>query len=312
MLAAADAAASTLPAPVPPSPSGGGGWGERSRRPPLAEWAAPAALILALLVGCQAVTALFAVPRWLLPAPSDVGAAFVSAGGLFADHTATTLQETALGFALAVAVGLGFALLLDASALVRRTVYPLLVASQTVPIIAIAPLLVIWFGYGLLPKVLIVALVCFFPIVVGTLDGLRGVEPELIDLVRSLGAGRWTTLRLVRWPAALPGFFSGLRIAVTYSVIGAVVGEWVGASKGLGVLMIRSIDQFLTDRVFAAIAVCSLLSIALFLLVAAVERLVVPWRYRESSFQPSGISRQGGVRRDVRRRGPRADGPWRQ
>ena len=270
-----DAASAASPAPIDPQPHR-----TQRRRAPAWSWLLPAGLLLLAAVACQAITGLLNVPRWLLPSPLAVIEALGGSGALLVEHTLTTLQETAAGFALALVVGVAAALLLDASTAARAALYPLLVASQTVPIVAVAPLLVIWFGYGLLPKIIVVVLVCFFPIIVGTLDGLRAVEPDLIDLVRAMGAGRWRTLWLVRWPAALPGLFSGVRIAVTYSVIGAIVGEWVGASRGLGVFMLRSVDSFQTDRVFAAILICSMLSILLFLLVGLVERLVVPWRAR--------------------------------
>ena len=159
---------------------------------------------------------------------------------IIAPHTWQTLVETLIGFALALVVGLGFAVLIDISGLLRRAIYPLLVVSQTIPILAIAPLLVLWFGFGLLPKVLIVALVCFFPIVVAGADGLMATDPELVRLFRTFGASKWTIFRQVRFPGALPALFSGIRIAITYSVIGAVWGEYVGADVGLGIFIQRA------------------------------------------------------------------------
>jgi ABC-type nitrate/sulfonate/bicarbonate transport system permease component len=167
----------------------------------------------------------------------------------------------------------------------------LLVASQTIPIMALAPLLVIWFGYGLASKAAVVALVCFFPVAVATADGLRGADPDLLALLRSMGASRRQVLFKVRLPGALPGFFSGLKIAVTYSVIGAIIGEWVGAGRGLGVYMIRSANAFATAQVFAAIGVTSLVSVLLFLAVSALERLCLPWYYtaaREEQWEEVG------------------------
>jgi ABC-type nitrate/sulfonate/bicarbonate transport system permease component len=198
---------------------------------------------------------------------------------LLGPHTWQTLKETWLGLALALSVGLGLALLVDSSSLLRRTIYPLLVTSQTVPILALAPLLIIWFGYGIVPKVIVVALVCFFPIVVSTADGLRVADPDLIALLRAMGASGRQIFLKVRVPGALPSFFSGLKIAITYSVVGAVIGEWVGASQGLGIFMIRSSKNFLTDRVFAAIAVTSLLSIVMFAVVMLLERSLLPWYF---------------------------------
>jgi ABC-type nitrate/sulfonate/bicarbonate transport system permease component len=190
------------------------------------------------------------------------------------------LLETTLGFAMALAVGFSFAMLIDVSRLLRRAIYPLLVVSQTIPILALAPLLVLWFGFGLLPKVLIVALVCFFPIVVAGADGFLATDPELVRLFRTFGAGKWTIFRQVRFPGALPSLFSGIRIAITYSVIGAVWGEYVGAEWGLGIFIQREQHSYQVALVFAAILVISALSVGLFLLTSVVERLVIPWHFR--------------------------------
>jgi NitT/TauT family transport system permease protein/putative hydroxymethylpyrimidine transport system permease protein len=176
-----------------------------------------------------------------------------------------------------VVAGVGFAVALHLSEALRRAFYPLIVASQTVPIIVIAPILVVWFGFGIAPKLAIIALICFFPITVNTLDGLRSVDPELLKLMRSLGAGRWQSLRRAEAPAALPYFFSGAKIAVAVAVIGAVFGEWAGSSAGLGHLMLQASSQLLTARVFAAVAVLSAFAIVLFALLAATERRVAWW-----------------------------------
>lgn len=251
----------------------------------------PFLLLAGLLVLWQLGAVLLDVPRWILPSPSLIVGAGSATWQLLAWHSAQTLLETLLGMVLAVASGLGLAVVIDLSPTLRRTLYPLLVASQTVPIMALAPLLVIWFGYGAASKVVVVALVCFFPIVVATADGLRSADPDLLALLRSMGATRRQVFLKVRLPWALPGFFSGLRIAITYSVIGAIIGEWVGAARGLGVYMIRASNSFLTDRVFAAIAVTSLLSIGLFLIVGGIERLALPWYYaraREEQWEEIG------------------------
>jgi ABC-type nitrate/sulfonate/bicarbonate transport system permease component len=239
----------------------------------------PLVLILALLAAWQLGTWLMQIPKWLLPSPSQIVVAGIEARDLLGPHTWQTLKETWVGLGLSLMVGLGLALVVDSSSLLRRTIYPLLVASQTVPILALAPLLIIWFGYGIVPKVIVVALVCFFPIVVSTADGLRVADPDLIALLRAMGANRRQIFFKVRAPGALPSFFSGLKIAITYSVVGAVIGEWVGASRGLGIFMIRSSKSFLTDRVFAAIAVTSLLSILMFAVVILLERALLPWYF---------------------------------
>jgi len=244
-------------------------------------YAPPVLLILLLLILWQVGTWLTGVPKWLLPSPLQVVSAGIEAADLLGPHTWQTLKETWLGLGLSLVIGLGLALAIDFSALLRRTLYPVLVASQTVPILALAPLLIIWFGYGILPKVIVVALVCFFPIVVSTADGLRAADPDLIALLRAMGASRRQIFTKVRFPGSLPSFFSGLKIAITYSVVGAVIGEWVGASQGLGIFMIRSSKNFLTDRVFAAIAVTSLLSILMFGVVMLLERSLLPWYYAQ-------------------------------
>ncbi len=251
----------------------------------------PLLLLGALLALWQLAAWGLAVPRWILPSPAQIARAGAQTWRLLAWHSAQTALETGLGLVLAIGSGLALAVAVDLSATLRRVLYPLLVASQTVPIMALAPLLVIWFGYGTAPKAVVVGLVCFFPIAVATADGLRAADPELLALLRSMGATRGQIFRKVRLPGALPGFFSGLRIAITYSVVGAIIGEWVGAGRGLGVYMIRSSNSFLTDRVFAAIAVTSLLSIALFLAVSALERLALPWYYtaaREEQWEELG------------------------
>ncbi len=235
--------------------------------------------MLALLVLWELAADWLEIQPWLLPAPSAIVGAGLASRDVMWPHIVQTAQETVLGFALALAVGLTLGLLIDRSPLLRDALYPLLVVSQTVPTIAIAPLLVIWFGYGIWPKIIVVGLICFFPIVVSTADGLRSADPEIVALLRTMGASRGAIFRRVRFPSALPAVFSGVKIAVTYSVVGAILGEWVGASRGLGIFMLRATNSFRTDWVFASIAVTAVLSMALFGLVAAVERASLRWYY---------------------------------
>jgi len=239
----------------------------------------PVILITLLLAVWQCATWLGHIEPYLLPSPAGIATAGIQARSLLSEHIQQTLRETLLGFALALLSGLLLAVVIDLSSFLRRALYPLLVISQTVPTMAIAPLLVIWLGYTIWPKIIVVALVCFFPIVVTAADGLRSVDPELLALLQAMGATRRQVFFKVRVPGAMPAVFSGIKIAITYSVIGAIIGEWVGASKGLGVFMLRASNSFRTDWVFAAIAISSLLSILLFLAVAVVERLVLPWYY---------------------------------
>ena len=244
----------------------------------------PAALIILILMIWQAATILWQIEPYLLPSPWAIIRAAFAAKGILGDHIWQTTQETLWGFGLALVVGLGLGILIDASDLVCRTVYPLLVVSQTIPIVAIAPLLAIWFGYGIWPKIIVVGLICFFPIVVNTADGLRSADPDAVSLLRTMGASQRDILRIVRIPGALPSVFSGVKIAITYSVVGAILGEWVGASRGLGIFMLRSTNSFRTDWVFASIGITSMLSLVLFGIVAAVERLALPW-YRVADRQ---------------------------
>lgn len=256
--------------------------GGRARRWPrpdtLVGWLLPLALLALLLAGWQAYVRLADTPRWFLPAPTDIADELVRSRALLWRHTWTTLQEVLVGFAFAFVLGVALAVGIAASRTVERALYPVIVASQAVPIIALAPVLLIWFGYGATPKVIVVVLTCFFPIAVSMVDGLRAADPDAIALLRSMGATRWQLLRIVRVPAALPALFSGLRIAAAVSVIGAIVGEWVGASSGLGYLMTRSAAQFQTPRLYAAVLIAAALGIALFALVSLVERWALAWR----------------------------------
>ncbi|HEX9068966.1 MAG TPA: ABC transporter permease [Ktedonobacterales bacterium] len=216
----------------------------------------------------------------ILPPPGAVWQALLVQREPLALHAGVTLWETIVGFLAALAAGLVAGVALDASPWLRQALYPLLVTSQTVPIITLAPLLVLWFGAGLASKAIVVLLVCFFPIAVALADGLRATDPELMKLFRTFGAGRWRIFWLVRLPGALPSLFSGVRIAITYSVIGAIFSEYVGASAGLGFFMQQKQKGFAVPAVIAAIAVTALLSIALFALVTLIERLSLPWFFQ--------------------------------
>jgi ABC-type nitrate/sulfonate/bicarbonate transport system permease component len=237
------------------------------------------ALLAALVLLWQWYAAQPNIDTQILPTPLAVWGVLAGQRDILWQHMLVTLQETLIGFALALAAGVIFGTLIDFSPWLRRAIYPLLVASQTIPIITLAPLLVLWFGFGLVSKSIVVLLVCFFPIVVALADGLRSADPELIRLFRAFGAGPVRIFWSVRLPGALPSLFSGVRIAIAYSVIGAIFGEYVGASAGLGFYMQLKQHSFATAGVLAAIVVTALLSIALFALVAIVERLALPWYY---------------------------------
>jgi ABC-type nitrate/sulfonate/bicarbonate transport system permease component len=252
-------------------------WGDTGRE------AAPL-LLLTLLVLWEVLVKMFQVESWLLPAPTAIGAALVKDWPTLISHSGITIYEALIGFALSVVLAFVLATLMDCWPLLRRALYPLLVTSQTIPIISVAPLFLIWFGYGLMPKVLVVVLVCFFPVAVSFLQGLTVVDPEVIDLLRSMGASKLLIFRLAKLPAALPTFFSGLKIAATYSIMGAVIGEWLGAEAGLGYYMTLSQRSFLTARLFAIIVIITILSLALFKAIELLERVLTPWtRWQEES-----------------------------
>jgi ABC-type nitrate/sulfonate/bicarbonate transport system permease component len=246
----------------------------------LANYGPALILIIALLAIWQLYTQLGQAGQinpLFLPSPTAIIAALVNNWPIIYDNTVQTMLETVLGILLATLFGLVMAILLDVSNWMRRAIYPLLVISQTIPMIALAPLLLLWIGPDIRSKLIVVIIYCFFPIAVSCADGLASVEPELINLLRSMRATRWQILWMVRLPAAMPSFFSGLRIAATYSVVGAIFGEYVGAEKGLGIYMQRATNSFAISQVFAAIAVTAVLSLLLFGLVSLIERIALPW-----------------------------------
>ncbi|MFL5709029.1 MAG: ABC transporter permease [Chloroflexota bacterium] len=240
-------------------------------------WGPPVLLVALLVLLWEAYARISGLDPIVLPPPSRVLGSLWDARAVAASHLVPTVVEALTGCAVSVVLATLTAIGLDRWGPVRRAVEPLLVASQTIPIVAIAPLFVIWFGFGLLPKVVIVVLVTFFPVTVALLDGFGRVDPEATRLLRSLGATSRQMFRFLRWPSALPSLFTGLRISVVYAVIGAIFGEYVGASEGLGIWMKLSQNSFRTDLVFAAILLTAIVSFALYLAVGLVERFIVPW-----------------------------------
>ena len=240
-------------------------------------WLPSAAIAFGILAAWEILVRALDVQTWLLPAPSDVAMSLYADAALLWKHTLATLLEIVVGFGLALGCGVALAVAIGMSRTLERAVYPFVIASQTIPIIVIAPMLLIWVGYGLAPKVIVVALISFFPIVVNMVDGLKSADRDMANLMRTMGASRWQIFAKALVPSSLPYLFSGVRVAVAVSVIGAVIGEWVGSSEGLGYLMLRSKPQFLTERVFAAIAILSALGVGLFASVGAIERLAIPW-----------------------------------
>jgi putative hydroxymethylpyrimidine transport system permease protein len=248
-------------------------------------------MFAATLVLWQLITTWRRLPAWLLPTPVGVASTLWHARALIGQNTAVTVEETLVGFALAVLLGVILALLIHLSPLLGRVVVPWLVVSQTVPLLAFAPLLAIWFGFGLLPKVIVVFLVAFFPVVVNLADGLAHVDADMVRLVRTMGASRLALVWQVELPAALPALASGVRLTAALAVAGAVVAEWTGATYGLGNLMIQTASQFETAETFAAIAVVSAIGIALYLTVGAAERLFLPWARSQGGAGAAGADR---------------------
>jgi putative hydroxymethylpyrimidine transport system permease protein len=240
------------------------------------------ALLLAAFVGAWALVAsLPGVDDLTLASPGETLDALRTDRDLLFDNALVTLEEVLLGLAIAVVAGVAFAVAMHLFRPLREAAYPLLVASQAIPIVVLAPIFVLAFDYGIGPKLAIVALISFFPITVNVLDGLRSVEPELLKLMRSLGASRLGVLRRVELPWSLPYFFSGLRIAASVSVIGAVFGEWAGADEGLGRLVLLGNNQLQTPRVYAGIVILTLMAVALFALATLAERLACPWNRKD-------------------------------
>lgn len=238
----------------------------------------PAAVgFAALILVWQFYVELSDIRPQVLPSPVRVVDAGWAQRTVLTENAAATLKVTLVGFAVSLLVAWALAIAIDFSGMLRRALVPMFVTSQTIPIIVIAPLMITWFGFGLVPKVLLVALATFFPLVIGLIEGFASTEREAGSLLRSMGASRWKEFRFVRLPNALPQFFTALRIGITYAVVGAIFAEYAGAQHGLGVYMARQKQVFRTDLVLAAIVVTAVISIALFLLTYVVERLVAPW-----------------------------------
>ena len=241
-------------------------------------WWRPAAFLLALVVLWWFVTAIGWVKPYLIPSPWSVVVEFRTDTGLLARHSGITLLETVVGFVVAAVVGLACAVAIVYSRGVERTLYPLLLAAQVVPKIAIAPLFVVWLGFGIAPKILVAVLIAFFPVVISGVAGLRAVDPELLDLAATMGAKPGDSFVKIRFPGAMPHIFAGLKVAVTLAVVGAVVGEFVGANSGLGYIVMSSNGNLNTPQLFAALFCMSAIGIVLFVLLEVAERFAVPWR----------------------------------
>ena len=240
-------------------------------------WVRPV-LFLALLIGVWDITIrIFRIPPYQIPKPADVLLTLWTEGPQLLQQAVPTTIATVQGFLLAAVFGIGIAVLIAGSRTVESYIYPLLVFSQSIPKIAIAPLFVVWFGFGMMPKVLSAFLLGFFPVVVSAVQGFKSVEPEMLDLARAMEANRLQIFRMISFPHAMPAIFAGLKVSITLAVVGAVVGEFVGSNNGLGFVLQRSIGNFELPTMFAALVILSLIGVVLFWILDAIERLVIPW-----------------------------------
>jgi len=241
--------------------------------------AAPALLMAGIILAWEVLVRVLEVQPFVLPAPSAIAKELIEDHAIIFRQLKVTLFEILCGYTLAVLTGFCLSILIVYSPAFRRGVLPLIVASQTIPVIAIAPVLVIWFGYNYVPRILITALVAFFPLTVAMVTGLQSVDREFINFFRSLGASPVQLFFKLRFPAALPNIFAGLKVATTLAVVGATISEWVGASAGLGYLMAQDTQQLNTTRVFASLVVLGLCGMGFFAIVGIVERISMPWLY---------------------------------
>ncbi len=239
----------------------------------------PAVIATALLlILWQLLCSFGLVPQYMLPSPVDVIKAFIDERELLFENSLITLKEAFAGLSLGVSIGFGAAVLMDRYEIIYKAFYPIMVITQTVPTVAVAPLLVLWFGYEMMPKIILIILSTFFPVAVGLLDGFRSADKDATGLLRSMGANSFQIFRYIKFPSALPQFFSALRITVTYSVVGAVISEWLGGFGGLGVYMTRVKKAFAFDKMFAVIFLISATSLLLMALVNFAEKKCMPYR----------------------------------
>lgn len=257
-------------------------WALRKLRSISYDLGPPLIATVVILVVWEAAVAVFDVHAIVLPPPTAILEAGIEHWRALVDGFWVTLFETALGFLLAVLIGMPLAILMIYSKLMSRTLYPLLVLAQSVPKVAVAPLVLIWLGYGLEPKIVIALLVAFFPIFVDTTTGLRSIDPNMLQLTRCLRATEWQTFWKIRMPAALPHVFSGFKVAVTLAVIGAVIGEFVGATDGLGYIVVQSAAQSNSALAWAALTLLGVIGVGLFGLIALAEAIFIPWAHGEA------------------------------
>lgn len=247
-----------------------------------AKRAAPVLVLAAVLLFWEVAVRLFQIPLYVLPSPGEVLKALASERVTLWNHSLVTVAEALLGMGISLVLAIILGILMDAFPSLRQVIYPILVVTQTVPMIVLAPILIIYLGFGLTPKILTVVLMCFFPIAVSFTDGMAQLDPEYLHLARSFGAGTWTSYRLVKIPAAVPALISGLKVAATYSISGAVVGEWIGAQKGLGYYLLRVKNGYMLDKVFACVLVIIFLSLCMNATLWLVKQFVSPSSHQQA------------------------------
>lgn len=241
-------------------------------------WIYPVISFSIVIIIWEMVGRLFEIPLYILPVPSQIMSSLLNEKNILLKHALVTLEEALIGLILSAILAFFIALLMDHFKYLKLMVHPHLVISQTIPVLVLGPIFSIWFGFGLTPKILIVILMCFFPIVVGFSDALKNSNEEKINLLKTYGATQTQIYKMVKIPEAMPAFFSGLKISATYCVGGAIVGEWLSASSGLGYYMIRAKNGYLLDKVFATVVVIMLLSLGLNLLVSCIEKILIKKR----------------------------------
>lgn len=238
---------------------------------------APSIIIVILLIIWQTLSMVNIIPKFMLPSPIEVVRAFISDFPLLMEHTEITLIEAFLGLGLGIILGFAVAVIMDRFEYAYKMIYPVLVITQTIPTVAIAPLLVLWMGYGILPKIMLILLTSFFPITIGLLDGFRSVDKDMLNLLKTMGASSFQNFIHLKLPSSLGYFFAGLRISVSYSIIGAVVAEWLGGYDGLGVYMTRVRKSYSFDKMFAVIFLISGISLLLMYFVKKIQRWCMTW-----------------------------------
>lgn len=245
----------------------------------------PIVFIIILLIIWEFIVNVGGIEKYILPAPTDVIEVLIKDFRNMIPHILATLYEGMVGFLIAIVISIILAIIMDMVPLIKRALYPVLVISQTIPTVALAPLFIIWFGFGALPKIIVVVIVCFFPIVISIVDGLEGVDNDLINHFKLMGASKINVFLHLKLPYGMINFFSGMRIAATYSIMGAVIGEWLGGDKGLGVYMTRARSAYALDKMFASIVIIVVISMGIFLLVSLMEKLFTPWNNKKLSMK---------------------------